>query len=222
MTSLDPGREFAADAVVAAYQPLGSPWFRANMITSLDGVIAIDGSSQGLSSAIDREVYWALRSMAAAVVVGAKTANYRGYTRLDCPLVIVSNSGAIQTPVTHPIVVTTTHGARRVEHDHPQARLIVAGADEVDLRDAYGQLLDRGLDQLLCEGGPTLLASLISADLIDELCLTFSPRLVGHGPRLFESPESSASMHLHHLHQNKNWIFARYLLKGRGTQSVGE
>ena len=42
-------------------------------------------------------------------------------------------------------------------------------------------LADRGLVHVLAEGGPTLLAQLVDADLVDELCLTWSPQLVG-GP----------------------------------------
>ena len=34
---------------------------------------------------------------------------------------------------------------------------------------------------MLAEGGPRLLAQLVDADLVDELCLTVEPQLVG-GP----------------------------------------
>jgi 5-amino-6-(5-phosphoribosylamino)uracil reductase len=32
---------------------------------------------------------------------------------------------------------------------------------------------------LLCEGGPSLFSALLLADLVDELFLTFAPKLVG-------------------------------------------
>jgi len=32
-----------------------------------------------------------------------------------------------------------------------------------------------------CEGGPTLLATLVAEGLLDELCLTISPMLLGTG-----------------------------------------
>ncbi|MEK8228862.1 dihydrofolate reductase family protein [Oerskovia sp. M15] len=35
---------------------------------------------------------------------------------------------------------------------------------------------------MLCEGGPHLLADLLAADLLDELCVTTTPVLVGPGP----------------------------------------
>ena len=32
---------------------------------------------------------------------------------------------------------------------------------------------------LLCEGGPSVFSALLTADLVDELFLTFAPKLVG-------------------------------------------
>jgi riboflavin biosynthesis pyrimidine reductase len=42
-------------------------------------------------------------------------------------------------------------------------------------------LHERGLGQILCEGGPQLFGALTKEDLVDELCLTISPLLVGPG-----------------------------------------
>jgi riboflavin biosynthesis pyrimidine reductase len=62
----------------------------------------------------------------------------------------------------------------------------------VDLRAALVVLRDRGLGQLLCEGGPHLFGALTAADLVDELCLSLSPLLVGPGPgRITAGPLSS-------------------------------
>ena len=41
------------------------------------------------------------------------------------------------------------------------------------------ELAHRGLDRVLCEGGPSLLGTLQAADAVDELCLTVAPVLVG-------------------------------------------
>jgi riboflavin biosynthesis pyrimidine reductase len=38
---------------------------------------------------------------------------------------------------------------------------------------------DYGVRSVLCEGGPTLNAHLLAADLVDELFLTLSPKLLG-------------------------------------------
>ena len=63
----------------------------------------------------------------------------------------------------------------------------------------------RGLRHVLAEGGPWLLAQLVDADLVDELCLTWSPQLVGgpagritHLPTWFEPPRALTPRHLLH------------------------
>jgi riboflavin biosynthesis pyrimidine reductase len=57
--------------------------------------------------------------------------------------------------------------------------VIVAGGDEVDLGRARAALEDRGLRQVLSEGGPHLLGSLLAAGVVDELDLTWAPMVVG-------------------------------------------
>ena len=64
---------------------------------------------------------------------------------------------------------------------------MVAGDDDVDLSAAVAALHARGLTRLLCEGGPTLLTALLQAGLVDELCLTSTPLLVGTAPTLLTS-----------------------------------
>jgi 5-amino-6-(5-phosphoribosylamino)uracil reductase len=50
----------------------------------------------------------------------------------------------------------------------------------LDAAAALGELHDRfGVRELLCEGGPSLNAQLLSAGLIDELHLSVSPVLAG-------------------------------------------
>lgn len=51
-----------------------------------------------------------------------------------------------------------------------------AGVDEAALLAA---LRGRGLRRILTEGGPMLLGSFIQRDLLDELCLTIAPYVVG-------------------------------------------
>jgi len=81
------------------------------------------------------------------------------------------------------IVVTTKAGAGRLEGSarNPGVPVVVAGEREaVDLPrmvEALGR--DFGIRYLLCEGGPTLYASMSRAGLIDEKFLTIAPVEVG-------------------------------------------
>ena len=61
------------------------------------------------------------------------------------------------------------------------ADVVVCGESVVDLAVGLAELRQRGLDQVLCEGGPHLFGALLAADLVDELCLTVSPLLAGPG-----------------------------------------
>jgi riboflavin biosynthesis pyrimidine reductase len=58
-------------------------------------------------------------------------------------------------------------------------QVITVGEAAVDLGKARKALEDRGMRQILSEGGPHLLNSLLAAGVVDELDLTWSPLLVG-------------------------------------------
>jgi riboflavin biosynthesis pyrimidine reductase len=74
-------------------------------------------------------------------------------------------------------------------------RVIVAGDNDVDLAAAMGELSRRGLDRVLCEGGPHLLRDVAAAGLLDELCLTIVPRLVaGPQPRVLAGAHLAADL----------------------------
>jgi riboflavin biosynthesis pyrimidine reductase len=61
------------------------------------------------------------------------------------------------------------------------ADVVVAGDERVDVTLALAALGDRGLYRVNCEGGPTLLGDLLAARLVNQLCLTISPKLAGAG-----------------------------------------
>ena len=44
---------------------------------------------------------------------------------------------------------------------------------------------------MLCEGGPALLTAFAQQDLLDELCLTVTPLLLGRSPQLLSEPLSA-------------------------------
>jgi riboflavin biosynthesis pyrimidine reductase len=80
-------------------------------------------------------------------------------------------------------IVTSPSGAERLgaQTTHPHVEVISAGASEaLDLPAAIQKLrIDLGVNNLLCEGGPTLYGNLARADLVDEKFLTVSPLEIG-------------------------------------------
>ena len=184
----------------------GEARLRAGFVLSVDGGAAVAGGSRGLQSPADQAVFAALRAVSDAVVVGAGTARLEGYRavrvrpegrqwrsthgRAASPtLVLVSRSLELDPSdacFTGPAVVVTCAAAdpgRRAALEQV-TDVVVAGQDDVDLPAAVRTLHDRGLRRLLCEGGPTLLSALLDAGLVDELCLTTSPVLLGTAPSL--------------------------------------
>lgn len=125
-----------------------------------------------------------------------------------------------QPAARRPLVLTCEAAPRRWREDIAEvAEVLVCGADSVDLPAGLAALAERGLSQVLCEGGPSLLASLMSSGLVDELCLTHAPLLVGTGKKHLaagaplQAPERFA---LSHLVEGGGFLFARYARIGGG------
>jgi riboflavin biosynthesis pyrimidine reductase len=91
--------------------------------------------------------------------------------------------------------------------------VIVAGDETVDLAAAVGELGERGLGRVLCEGGPHLFADLAAAGLVDELCLSLSPTLAGPGASRIVAGQQQPARPLalrHVLAGEGGFLFTRY------------
>ena len=101
------------------------------------------------------------------------------------PLVVLTASGELDYH--HPalakgaIVMTTAGGATKIGKRLPgTCELVVLGKGKsLEIGKAVAELHDRGLDVLLCEGGPHLMGQLLADDLLDEAFLTLSPVVAG-------------------------------------------
>ncbi|MCX7619443.1 MAG: pyrimidine reductase family protein [Acidimicrobiales bacterium] len=214
------------------------PWVLVNMIGSVDGATDIDGHSGGLGSAADRELFRALRAVADLIVVGAGTVRAEDYgppsttdsirsQRLDrgqAPdprLVIVSSrldlspQARVFSDPDHRPLIATHQGApssRRSILD-AVADVIDVGRDAVDLGAMLAHLHADGARVVVCEGGPTLNASLFGADLVDELCLTVAPIVVGgSSPRVVDGAGViQLPFRLDRVFEEDSYLFLRYL-----------
>jgi riboflavin biosynthesis pyrimidine reductase len=143
------------------------PWVLVNMITSLDGAVAIDQRSGGLGGPADQRVFKLLRSLADVVLVGAGTARAEKYgppAKDGQRIAVVTRSADLDwsTPLfaSGAGLVVTTEDAPAVPVDS-----IRAGHESVDLLGALRQL---DAELVLCEGGPSLNGDLVSDGLVDE------------------------------------------------------
>lgn len=177
---------------------------RMNFVSSADGAVTLEGRSGTLGGETDRAVMTVLRMLCDVVLVGAGTVRIEGYGGIELPdedaawrraaglpgqprIAVVSNRLALDPgddffarATTRPIVVTHTSApADRRAALEAVADVIVCGEGAVDLGAALRDFAALGLTQVLCEGGPHLFGALLDAGLVDEVCLTLAPRLVG-------------------------------------------
>ncbi|QGQ20997.1 deaminase [Cellulomonas sp. JZ18] len=215
---------------------------RANMVATLDGAGAgPDGRSASISSPADRRMFRVLRALADVVLVGAGTVRVEGYRELPVAehlrdaraslgraphiaLAVVTRRGEVPADVRPggqpPFVVTGPDGRDAAVRCVGAERVLQVPAVDgrLDLAAALDALADRGVRQVLTEGGPSLLADLLAADLVDELCLTTTPLLAGPaapgvlagGSRL----DPPAGAHLRHLLHAQGTLLARWDLRG--------
>lgn len=221
----------------------GHRLLRVNCIASADGSATLGGLSGPLGDPTDQQMAGVLRINCDAIFIGAGTVRTEGYGPmvLDEPLRRMRLARGRVTPdpilalVTRhmtlspehpifarapqrPVVVTTEETAARVgDRFTGVADVLGFGIGEVDLTAAVAGLAAHGLPHLLCEGGPHLLGSLIQADLVDEMCLTLAPKLVGPGPgRIVAGPSSLVrSLALNHVLAAGDELFLHYVRSWR-------
>lgn len=199
--------------------PAGRPWVGLTMISSLDGAVAIDGKSGALGNDHDRAVLATLRGLADVILVGAGTAAGEGYgapSKAGLRIAVVTNSGSVD--IDRPLF---TSGAGFLVAPESASvpdgvEVLRAGTERVDLALALGSIdsVVPGARHVQAEGGPTLNGALLALDLIDELDLTLSPRLVGgDAPRVIaHGPQADARFELAQLlADDDGFLFGRWL-----------
>jgi riboflavin biosynthesis pyrimidine reductase len=216
---------------------------RANFVLSADGAAEVGGSSRPLGGPVDLRVLALLRGLCDVVLVGAGTVRAEDYApaRPDParqawrqahglapvpPIAVVSarldlDPGArfFTAAVARPLVITTAPAARAAD----SRRALAEVADIVEVTATVptaltgwailAALAERGLRRVLCEGGPQLLGELVRSHLLDELCLTLSPQLVGGQPtRMLGGVPLSAGLplQLRHVLTEDGLLFLRY------------
>jgi riboflavin biosynthesis pyrimidine reductase len=221
---------------------LQSCWVRGNMITSLDGGAADDGKSGGLAGPGDRAVFVQMREAADVVLVGAATVRVENYAGAQLsvaarqerqrrgqaevpPIAIVTRSGDLDPTAlvftrteVPPLILTCTRSL-----DDTRSRLgAVADVidasgpdpDSVDPASALRVLAERRLFRVLSEGGPSLLGLLIENGLLNELCLTAAPILVGGAARRIVTGPGQVHTRMRRTHvltDDDGYLYTRYV-----------
>lgn len=229
-------------ALAAAPAPRADrPRVLVNFIASADGRCALRGSSGPLGDDGDRAMFHGLRELADAVLVGTGTLRTEPYGRMlgrpqrrrrrlaagrpAEPLAcLVTRTGDLPTAIplfAEPEARISVFAPRALDLAGvaAQVELIVLEPGELTLRTVLRRLhADHGVELLLCEGGPTLFASLLREGLADELFLTLAPKLAGGGPgpAITTGPElpEPAELELIWLLERAGSLYLRYGLTG--------
>ncbi|MGO4598718.1 dihydrofolate reductase family protein [Terrabacter sp. 2RAF25] len=226
-------------ALFRAYACPEPRWVRCNMVTSLDGAgTGPDGRSGSINNEADHVVFEVLRALSHVLVVGAGTIRTEGYPPLAVkghladlrrehglpdalPLVAVSNRGAVPPTLSGcrdgralMAVPSSAPGLGAARRDLGDEHVLVCGDDAVDLAVLVETLHDRGWDHVLTEGGPSLLASFVAARMIDELCYTVVPQVVGgEAPRTVGPDGTPADLDLELLVEQDGTIMGRWFMR---------
>jgi len=217
-------------------------WVRANMIASLDGGATDDGKAGGLAGPGDRALFARMRQEADVVLVGASTVRIENYSGAQMsvaqrqdrqrrgqaelpPIAVVTHSAEFEhdakifTRTEVPPLIMTCRDAvadarRRLG---AQAEVIDASGahtDRVDVAIVLAVFAERGLLRVLSEGGPSLISLLTEHDLLDELCVTIAPILVGGAARRIATGSGAAHTRMRRSHlisDAEGYLYTRYV-----------
>jgi riboflavin biosynthesis pyrimidine reductase len=221
---------------------LQSCWVRGNMIASLDGGATDDGKAGGLAGAGDRALFTLMRHAADVILVGAATVRVENYSGAQLsvaqrqarqrrgqaevpPIAVVTQTGDLDPSArlftrteVPPLILTCS---RSVDDTRQRlgsmAEVIDASGHSPDIVDpttALKILAERKLFRVLTEGGPLLLSLLIEDGLLDELCLTVAPILVGGVARRIAAGVGQVHTKMRRTHlltDDEGYLYTRYV-----------
>ena len=176
------------------------PWVTLKLATTLDGRIATrSGESRWITGSPSREFVHRLRDRNDAVMVGSDTAiaddpalTVRRGGRvlrepirvlLDGRLRVPSDARMLRGPAaagTWVLCRARAAGIRALRERAGRVLTLPVDADgHLALDAAFTALAGEGLTRVLVEGGGTLAAALLRADLVDEVHWMLAPKLIG-------------------------------------------
>ncbi len=204
----------------------GKCWVILKWAQSIDGKVAWADKTDGgrwISGRQSREDVHKLRQRAAAVLVGINTVladdplltarpdKGKQPTRvvLDSHLRIPLDCKLLATAKEAPVLVVTSAETARTD-PQKQDQITGRGAEvlacpAVDRSNLYyllDELSNRGITQLLVEGGPTVIASFLKERLADQIIVYITPKVLGAAGSVGISPpmaELTDSFDLYHV-----------------------
>jgi 5-amino-6-(5-phosphoribosylamino)uracil reductase len=220
--------------------PPDRPYLVLNMVATLDGRVAIHGRSGPIGDEADWELFHGLRTQVDAVMVGAGTLRTERYGPIvrsperrarrvaeglaPDPLAVIV-SASLRLPEDLPllqdenstVVVLTTAGGELPPVPARVHYLRGPAGAELELAPLLRRLrAEFSVRSILCEGGPSLNASLVREGLVDELFLSIAPKLAGGPPLTILTGDplpEPLQAELVSLLEHEGHLFGRYRLQ---------
>ncbi|MGQ0761175.1 MAG: bifunctional diaminohydroxyphosphoribosylaminopyrimidine deaminase/5-amino-6-(5-phosphoribosylamino)uracil reductase RibD [Acidobacteriota bacterium] len=176
----------------------GRPFVHLKMAVSLDGKVATaTGDSRWITGEVARARVHDLRHQSDAIMVGGRTARAddplltdRSGKKRRRPLVRVvveqflrvsPESRLAQTSAEAPVIVFASGEAKEDSCAALQSHgvEVVSGGSVLDLKSILHELGARSIQSVLVEGGPSLAALLLEANLVNKVTFFVAPMLIG-------------------------------------------
>ncbi len=219
------------------------PWILLNMVNSVDGFISFEGRAGGLSGAADKNIYQIIRALADIILVGAGTIRAEKYKAPKTPdgdlaafresrgqekrprIAVISGELNLDPDMglfadrhledKPPLIYTKSESLEKGSSGFNSSAEIVAFPEsELNVSTIVEDLFNKNAKIVVCEGGPNLNSHLLAAGLIDEFCLSVSPRAVGgEDPATFlnRPVDSPTELSLDRILLEEEFLFCRYL-----------
>ncbi|NNG39924.1 pyrimidine reductase family protein [Flexivirga sp. ID2601S] len=211
---LPTGAELSDDDLIELYAGTATDpsLVRLNMAATVDGSATGDDNRAGsINTPPDNRVFQLLRAWADVIVAGSGTVLAEHYdaavtdprwTKLregrpaDPALAVLTSSGTV------PSEVDTSTGGEVLGVRSSAAR---------PFSEVIDQLHEKGYRRILFEGGPTIAGEALAQGVIDELCLTWTPMVVGgDGPRITRGPQMDRPLTLLSMLEEDGTLIGRW------------
>ncbi len=189
------------------YRPPNPEWLRLNLVATVNGSAAgKDGTSETITSQMDRRILGVIRELSDVVLVGAASVRSEGYQIPKMSrLAVVTSTGDLNGHRIDPdagdrlIVICPLTVVDIVRAQFPVALILTAANTKADRStpmdpiEIVSLLRSSGFASVVCEGGPSLATQLVNAGLANELCLTTAPLLTSARLPLFAKADLPGS-----------------------------
>ena len=218
-------------------------WIRGNMISSLDGSSTKDGRSGGLANINDRAIFSIIRQSADIIIVGASTVLIEEYSNVclsinqqnerkkygqsNIPqIAVITTSSKLKKSDKFfslnkkqvPFVFTSANNfintQKRLNMSAEVVNVSSKNPEKIDFFTIVKFLAERKFFRILIEGGPFILGKLMEKNILNELCLTISPILIGGKSKRIAISTKQLEVRMQPLSllmDNEGYFYIRYI-----------